>query len=385
MRFEFATAARIVFGAGAVREVAPVASKLGKHALLVTGRSTERAKPLAAELRTSGLSLSSFAVEGEPTLQMIRRGTDLARTNGCDMVISFGGGSVLDAGKAIAALLANGGELLDYLEVIGAGKPLRHPSAPFITVPTTAGTGSEVTRNAVLSSPEHHVKVSLRSPLLLPRLAVVDPELTLDLPPALTARTGLDALTQLIEAYVSVRANPMTDGLCREGIQRAARSLRRVYHDGHNVEARSDMALASLLSGLALANAGLGIVHGFAGPIGGMFPAPHGAICAALLPHGMRLNIQVLRKSAPESEALRRFGEVAAMLTGQASARAEDGIDWVRGTCDELNIPSLRSYGMGSENIPVLVEKASRASSTKGNPVQLSREEMRDVLMQAFA
>ncbi len=385
MRFEFATASRIVFGLGAVREVAPAASKFGKHALLVTGRSTGRAAPLAEDLRTSGLALSMFPVDGEPTLEMIRRGDDLARSNGCDLVVSFGGGSAIDAGKAIAALLANGGDLLDYLEVIGAGKPLPLPSAPFIAVPTTAGTGSEVTRNAVLSSPEHHVKVSLRSPLMLPRLAVVDPELTLDLPPAVTAHTGLDALTQLIEAFVSARANPMTDGLCREGIKRAARSLRRAYHDGHDIEARSDMAVASLLSGLALANAGLGVVHGFAGPIGGMFPAPHGTICAALLPHGMQVNIQVLQERTPESEALRRFGEVAAMLTGRASARAEDGIDWVRGVCDELSIPSLRSYGIGTENISVLVEKASCASSTKGNPVQLSPEEMRDVLIAALA
>jgi alcohol dehydrogenase class IV len=385
MRFEFATASRIIFGPGTVREVGPTASKLGKHALLVTGRSTGRAAPLAAELGTSGLSLSSFAVEGEPTLEMIRCGVDLARANGCDLVISFGGGSAIDAGKAIAALLANAGDLLDYLEVIGAGKPLPLPSAPFIAVPTTAGTGSEVTRNAVLSSPEHRVKVSLRSPLMLPRLAVVDPELTLNLPPAVTAHTGLDALAQLIEAYVSARANPMTDGLCREGIERAARSLRRAYHDGHNLEARSHMAVSSLLSGLALANAGLGIVHGFAGPIGGMFPAPHGALCAALLPHGMQINIRVLQERAPESEATRRYAEVAAILTGRASARTEDGIDWVRGICDELSIPSLRSYGIGTEDISVLVEKASRASSTKGNPVKLSPEEMRAVLIEALA
>jgi alcohol dehydrogenase class IV len=384
MRFEFATAARLVFGLGAVGEVSPAASKLGRHALLVTGRSTERAKPLAAELRTSGLSLSSFTVEGEPTLEMVHRGTELARINGCDLVIGFGGGSAMDAGKAIAALLTNGGELLDYLEVIGAGKPLRLPSAPFIAVPTTAGTGSEVTSNAVLASPEHHVKVSLRSPLMLPRLAIVDPELTFDLPPAVTARTGLDALTQLIEAYVSVRANPLTDGLCREGIRRAGRSLQRAYHDGHNAEARSDMALTSLLSGMALANAGLGIVHGFAGPIGGMFPAVHGAVCAALLPHGMRVNVQVLRRRAPESEALRRFDEIAGMLTGRTSARAEDGIEWVRGICGELNIPLLRSYGISSEDILGLVEKASRASSTKGNPVQLSPDEMGDVLQRAI-
>jgi alcohol dehydrogenase class IV len=235
-------------------------------------------------------------------------------------VIGLGGGSVLDAAKAIAALMTNGGHPLDYLEVVGRGQALRVPAAAMIAIPTTAGTGTEVTRNAVLGSPEHHVKVSLRSPLMLPRLALVDPELTYDLPPALTASTGLDALTQLLEPFVSHQGNPMTDALCREGLRRAAQALPRVFANGQDRAAREDMALASLFGGLALANAKLGAVHGLAAPIGGMFPAPHGAVCAALLPHVMAINVRALRDRQPDAEALRRYDQAAQLLTGNAAA-----------------------------------------------------------------
>ena len=232
MAFEFATATRIIFGDGAIQQVAPAAKQWGRRVLVVTGRSTERAERLRKDLEAGGVQSFDFAVEGEPTVDLIARGLDQARAEDCDVVIALGGGSVIDAGKAIAGLLTNPGEVLDYLEVVGKGNALQNPAAPFIAVPTTAGTGSEVTRNAVLGVPARQVKVSLRSPFLLPRLAVVDPELTLDLPPAITARTGLDALTQLIEAYVSIRANPMTDGFCVQGIPLAARSLRRAFHHG---------------------------------------------------------------------------------------------------------------------------------------------------------
>jgi alcohol dehydrogenase class IV len=219
---------------------------------------------------------------------------------------------------------------------------------------------------------------------MLARLAAVDPELTYNLPPAITARTGLDALTQLIEPYVSSRANPMTDGFCVEGMKRVSRSLRRAYHDGHDAEARADMSLAALLSGLSLANAGLGVVHGFAGPIGGMFPAPHGAVCAALLPHGMDANIRALCARAPGSDMLRRFGEVARILTGRADARAEDGVEWVGELCRELQIPALKSYGIGERDIPPLVGKAAKASSMKANPIVLTPPELEVMLAKAL-
>jgi alcohol dehydrogenase class IV len=262
--FEFATATRILFGAGRIKDVPAAVAEMGKRPLLVTGRSPDRVAPLLGSLETI-----PFATSGEPTIDRIRDGAELARDERCDMVIAIGGGSAIDAGKALSAMLTNPGEPLDYLEMVGRGMPLSKPPAPFVAIPTTAGTGSEVTRNAVLAVPEHRVKASMRSPLMLPRLAVIDPELTLGLPPAITASTGLDALTQLIEPYVSVRANPMTDMICLEGMRVAAASLARAYINGSDQEARTGMAWASLLGGMALANAALGAVHGFAAPIRG--------------------------------------------------------------------------------------------------------------------
>jgi alcohol dehydrogenase class IV len=299
-------------------------------------------------------------------------------------VIGLGGGSVLDTGKAIAALLTNGGDPLDYLEVIGRGQSITQPAAPYIAIPTTAGTGAEVTRNAVLGSPEHRVKVSLRSPYMLPRLALVDPELTLTMSPPVTASTGLDALTQLIEPYVSPKANPLTDALCLDGMHRAARSLRRAYTHGDDLTAREDMALASLFGGLALANARLGAVHGFAGVFGGMFDSPHGAVCAALLPHCMATNIKALQQRQPDSEALRRFDEVAQILTGDSEVTAVDGVAWVEVLCEELLIPGLGAYGLRERDFPELIEKSSKASSMQGNPIKLTMEEMGEILKRAI-
>jgi alcohol dehydrogenase class IV len=291
---------------------------------------------------------------------------------------------VIDAGKAIAAMMTNGGELLDYLEIIGRGGSLRQPPAPLVAVPTTAGTGAEVTRNAVLASPAHRVKVSLRSPLLLARVALVDPELTYGLPPALTASTGLDALTQLIEPYVCRRANPMTDGFCVEGLPRVARALREAVFNGENKSVREDMALASLFGGLALANAGLGAVHGFAGPIGGMFPAPHGAVCGALLPHVMAANLRALRERDPARLALPRYDRVAALLTGNSRATADDGVEWVQALVGDLPVPGLGTYGIREEHIADIVAKAATASSMKPNPIVLTTEELARTLRLAL-
>ena len=382
--FEFATAGRIIFGPGRVKELGLVARELGQRALVVTGRHPERAKGVAALLADSGVSSFAFSVPGEPEVSTVETGVAQARKNNCDLVVGLGGGSALDAGKAIATMLTNQGELLDYLEVIGRGKSLALAPAPFIAIPTTAGTGTEVTRNAVLASPAHRVKVSLRSPLMLPRVALIDPELTHELPPPLTASTGLDALTQLIEPFVCSRSNPMTDAVCREGIRRAARSLRRAFEDGGQATAREDMAVASLFGGLALANAGLGAVHGFAGPIGGMFPAPHGAVCATLLPHVMAANLAALRRREPGSATLSRYDEVAQLLTGQASARAADGVRWVRELVEGLRIPPLGTYGVTPADIDELATKAAKASSMKANPVVLTDPELRHILKQAI-
>lgn len=372
MRFEFATAARIVFGTGALRDVPAAAAEMGRRPLLVTRRS--------ADLQRVGLAGELFPVHGEPTVDIVRQGAEQARQAGCDMVVALGGGSAIDAGKAIAALLGNVGDALDYLEVVGQGRPLKQPSAPFIAIPTTAGTGAEVTRNAVLASPSHRVKASLRSPHMLPRLAVVDPELTLDLPAALTATTGLDALTQLIEPYVSIRANAMTDLYCAEGLRLASSALRRAWRNGRDLAARTDMAFASLLGGLALANAGLGAVHGFAAPLGGMFDAPHGALCAALLPHAMRTNIAAMR----DSERLVRYAAVARILTGQAGATPEDGAVWVEDLCGDLEIAPLRAYGVREADISTLARMAASASSMKANPVVLTQSQLEELLNRAL-
>ena len=299
-------------------------------------------------------------------------------------MIGFGGGSAIDAAKAIAALLTNGGELLDYLEVIGRAQPLARPSAPCIAIPTTAGTGSEVTRNAVLASPAHQVKVSLRSPHMLPRVALVDPELTFDLPPAVTAATGLDALTQLIEPFVSSRANPLTDAYCIDGIRRAARSLRRAVENGRDATAREDLALASLFGGLALANAGLGAVHGFAAPIGGTFSAPHGAVCAALLPHVIDANRRALRERAPTHPALSRYDEIARLITSRSDASATDLVRWTQRLTTDLEIPSLASYGITREHVPALIGAAANASSMKANPIALTPPELTAILEAAL-
>lgn len=384
MNFEFATATRIIFGPGSLKQVGPLAAEMGHRALVVMGRTTERVEPLLDILTAQGLDAATFMVGGEPTIDVVRQGTHQARAKKCDLIIGLGGGSVLDAGKAIAALLTNGGNPLDYLEVIGQGKPITQPAAPYIAIPTTAGTGAEVTRNAVLASPEHRVKVSLRSPLMLPRLAVVDPELSYGLPPSLTASTGLDALTQVIEPYVSHKANPLTDAICRQGMRRAARSLRRAYRTGDDEAAREDMALASLFGGLALANAKLGAVHGFAGPFGGMFPAPHGATCAALLPPVMAVNLQALQGRDPDNPALRRYDEVARLLTGSDQATAADGVVWVQDLCRDLQIPSLSTFGLTREDFPPLIEKAGRASSMQGNPIKLTDEELVEILSRAM-
>jgi alcohol dehydrogenase class IV len=380
MRFEFATATRIIFGRGCVEGVGAVARECGSKALVVTGKNPGRAEGLLKLLRAAGMATATFPIAGEPELEDVRRGVALAKDADCDVVMGFGGGSALDAGKAIAAMMTNTGDVSDYVEIIGRGRTLGAASAPFIAIPTTAGTGSEVTRNAVLASPEHRLKVSLRSPLMLPLVAVVDPKLTVDLPAALTASTGLDAMTQLIEPFVCSRANPMTDAICREGLRRAGRSLRRAFANGGDIEARDDMSLAALFGGMALANAGLGAVHGFAGPIGGMFDAPHGAICAVLLPCVMAANVRALREREPGAAALAKLGEVAELLTGTSGATVEQGIDWLRSLVADLKIPRLGAYGIAKSDAGEIASRAENASSMKANPVRLSREELEGIL-----
>jgi alcohol dehydrogenase class IV len=384
MRFDFTSPTRILFGAGTLREAGPTVRAHGSRALVVTGKNHARAQPLLARLQSTGVTASVFPTAGEPTLADVTAGVRAAKEGHCDVVIGLGGGSALDAAKAMAAMATNPGEVLDYLEVIGKGQPLTQPPLPFIAIPTTAGTGSEVTRNAVLGSPEHRVKVSLRSPLMSAKVAILDPELTLSLPPGVTATTGMDALTQCLEAYVSCKANPLTDAFCIEGLRRAARSLRRACMEGGDLTARTDMALASLYSGIALAHAGLGAVHGFAGPLGGMFPAPHGALCAALLPHVVEANLGALRNREPHNPTLGRFHEIAPWLMQDPSATIEDAVAWLKQLQSDLGIPRLGHWGIGPTHFPEILPKAAAASSMKGNPLKLEEAELQSILAAAI-
>ena len=384
MRFEFATAARILFGAGVLPEAGIAAREMGKRALLVLGLPEENVQQLLTSLAEHQVSWVLFPVKSEPTVGLVRQALEIARQEGCDLTIGCGGGSAMDTAKAVSALLTNGGDPLDYLEVIGRGQSLIKTSAPCIAIPSTAGTGAEVTRNAVLGATDQKVKVSLRSATMLPRLALIDPTLTYALPPDVTASTGLDALTQLVEPFVSNKAAPITDALCRDGMVLAARSLLQAYRHASDQTARQEMSLASLYGGLALANAGLGAAHGFAAPVGGMFNAPHGAICARLLPFVIEANLQALRQREPGSVVLDRYVEVACLLTGDSTASAEDSVSWLHELCADLAVKPLHEYGVSSPDIAAIVEKAASASSMKANPIVLTKEELTGIMQQAL-
>ena len=384
MTFEFSTAGSVLFGEGAVRRLPEIATAFGSRAFVVTGKTPGRYDAALNTLSAAGMAVEVFPVKGEPTVAMVGEGIEAARKYGAQIVIGIGGGSVIDAAKAIAAFVTNRGDLMDHLEVIGGARPLELPAAPCIAIPTTAGTGSEVTRNSVIASPDHRVKVSLRSRHIMPRAAVVDPDLALSLPPEETAACGLDALTQLIEPFVSSRANPLTDALCREGMVLAAAALPAAYHDGNDTEARRDMALAALMSGMALANAGLGAVHGLAAVIGGMFPAaPHGAVCAAILPHALLVNWRAVRNHG-KPESLDRFREAAILITGDPHAAVEDAADWIGSLCAELAVPGLSRHGVSERDIDAIVEQARKASSMKANPVELTAAELAGIVRAAL-
>ena len=383
MNFEFATAARIVFGEGRIADVPKLVAALGTRALVVQGRSG-RAQPVIDRLVEADIATTTLHVASEPTIALVEQGAARARGARCDVVVALGGGSVIDAGKAIAALLTNDAPAREYVEVIGKGQPLENRPAPFVAIPTTAGTGAEVTRNAVLMAEEERVKVSLRSPLMIPTVALVDPELTYSLPPDVTASTGLDALAQCIEPYVTPNANPLSDAVAREGIRRAAGALRRAVRDGSDVDARHDMAVASVCGGLALANAKLGAVHGFAAPLGGMFPIPHGVACARLLAPVAKVNVRALRARSPQSAALARYEEVARLVTGRHDAGIDDLVAWLRDLIDDLEVPTLSTYGVRDDDVDRVVVAARKASSMQGNPVVLTDDELADALRRAI-
>lgn len=383
MTFEFLTAPRIIFGPGVFDQAASIISSLGLRPFVVTGKTMERYRPLFDELGAKGLDCAHGVVAAEPSIAEVHSMVEQVRQLGCDILVGFGGGSVLDAAKAVAGLAPNPGDILDYLEVIGDGLPLQTPALPCVAIPTTAGTGTEVTKNAVLSSPEDQVKVSLRNRTLLPNVAVVDPELTYSLPRRTTAYSGLDAITQVIEPFLSCRRNPLVDGLCREAISRGGRALPAAFEDGSDTAARRDMCLVSLIGGIALTNAGLGAVHGFAGPLGGMTGAPHGAICACLLAPVFAANMRALERRGDPEGLLDRFDEVGRLLTGDPSSDRIGAVEWLRQCREELEIPNLRDLGLEPDRFPEAVDKARRASSMKANPVVLDDDELANTLQEA--
>jgi alcohol dehydrogenase class IV len=381
--FEFATATRLVFGPGTAARLPELCRPFGTRALIVTGSNPGRAAFAIKLLTAAGISCETFGIQGEPTLDEARRGAACALQAKAQMVIGFGGGSAVDAGKAIAAMATQPEDVLHYLEVVGHGQPLDKTPLPYIAMPTTAGTGAEVTRNAVLSSPEHGVKASLRHASMLPRIALVDPKLARDCPPAVTAASGMDALTQCLEAFVSCRAQPMTDALCREGIRLAVRALEKVAKDGSNPKTREDLALAAMYSGMALANAGLGAVHGFAAPIGGQFHAPHGAVCAALLAPVWLANWKVV-KASKDSAMQDRFTSAGMMLTYNQLLDGDRVAAFLGDLTQRLNIPRLSTYGIQESDLPDIAAKAAQASSMKGNPVKLSKKVLIGILKEAL-
>lgn len=380
MFVEWVTPDRILFGPGATRQVPEIVAGLASRVMVVCGSTPERYEWLLTALAARGLATIVYSVAGEPSVAVAEEALRRAREHAATAVIGIGGGSALDVAKAVAGLLVNDGDLVDYLEVVGKGQPLTKRAAPMIAIPTTAGTGSEATRNAVLEVPEKGVKVSMRSPLLIPAWAVVDPELTLDLPPGPTATSGFDALAQLLESFVSVKANALTDALCREALPRVGRSLRTACLNGRDLSARCDMALGALFSGIALANAGLGAVHGLAGPLGGMLHAPHGALCAALLAPVIEINVRALRSRAPDSPALARYEEVARLVTGKPQATVADLLAWIQTLAAEVRIPRLSQLGLLKSQYPQAVERSQAASSMKGNPIALLDQEIAEIL-----
>lgn len=380
MQSDFATVGRIIFGLNKILLFPGLVESWGKKPFLITGQSRSYGQLFFDEIAQSGWSVTEFSVGHEPDLETIDRAVELARRSACDFVIGFGGGSVIDTGKAVSALMNNDGELLDYLEVVGKGFPLKNPSKKYIAIPTTAGTGSEVTKNAVISVPDKNVKVSMRSPFMLPDIALIDPQWTVNLPAGITATTGMDAFIQVIEPYVCNAPDGMVDIFCRDAIPRAAASLVVAYERGEDLNARVNMSWVSLLGGLSLANARLGAVHGFAGPIGGMFDAPHGAICAALLPAVMKVNADLLRRNGSDLPVIQRYKEISKWATGKEEAGIDDGVEWFSHLCTKLGIQPLRSFGISENDFPAIIEKAGRSSSMKGNPVKLDYADMARIL-----
>lgn len=378
--FQFMTATRIIFGEGALNNSLSTLNQFGYSVLLVTGRDSVRAEPLISYFKQQGMRYQQVAVHGEPLIAMVEEMAAMGRKFRPDMVLAIGGGSVLDAGKALAALIPNQGSVYDYVEVVGRNVPLQAKPIPFIAVPTTAGTGSEVSKSAVLRSAQENVKVGLRSPEMLPDLAIVDPTLTYGMDPVMSGCCGMDAFTHLMESYVCGEPNPLTDMVCEEGLRRLSGAILAACEDD-DPRARSDMAFAAMLGGMALANAKLGAAHGLASSLGGRLQAPHGLITAQLAPYVMQENVLAARE-AGRADVLNRYRQLACILTGRMNAEIIDGINWTKRTLKRLNLPSVTEYGFCNVMFDEVAEDALLSNSIKGNPLPLNNERLLSILNQ---
>jgi len=383
MNFNFSTPQQIIFGNGRIGDLSFLMKDIGDRAFIVRSHSGSGFPELVRTLEEIGIEWIEFEVRQEPNLDLVTDAVVAAQKYECDFVVSIGGGSVIDTGKIVSVMQTNHGSIMDYLEVVGKCKTLNNPAIPHIAIPTTAGTGTEVTRNAVLDIPEKKTKVSMRSNYLFPKMACIDPELTISVPSTTTAFSGMDAFIQVIEPFVSKRKNYLTDMFCRDGIRLATDYLIRAFQNGEDRVARTNMSWVSLLGGLCLTNSGLGAVHGFAGPIGGMFHVPHGAICASLLPSVMYVNNNALRRRDSEKETISRFKEIIQIVTKNPDSTFEVGIEWFKELNLKLQIPSLSGLGINKENFSEIIDRAEQSSSMKSNSIQLNRDELWQILEMA--
>jgi alcohol dehydrogenase class IV len=368
---------RILFGRGEAAKAPALVRSFGERVLIVHGVSGRHVTWLTSELMKLGCECPGIACANEPTLKMIETSLPLTRGFRPQVIVAIGGGAVLDMGKALAALIPAPDGPMQHLEVVGKGLPLKADPLPFIAIPTTAGTGAEVTKNAVIGLPDLGRKVSLRDDRMIARAAIIDPALTDHCPRAITLASGLDAITQVIEPYVSVKATPYTDALAGPAIAIGMRALVRLMQ-GEDAEARDRMAWVSLCGGLALANAGLGAVHGLAGVIGGMTGAAHGAICGALLGPVLAAN-----RAAATGAARTRLDEVCASLADVLGVTADDAPQALQAWANAEGLPCLAALGVKAEMQDEIVAASLEASSMKGNPVPLTTEELRRVLAAA--
>ena len=376
--FAFATADMIRFGRGEAMRSVPALAALGQAVLLVTGATPTRASWLKDALEGQGVAVTEFTVGKEPDVALVEAGVALARDIQAQAVIAIGGGAVVDAGKAIAALTPATRPMLDHLEVVGKGLPLDVAPLPFAALPSTAGTGAEVTKNAVIAVPEAQRKVSLRDPRMLPSLAIIDPALTDNCPRGVTLASGLDAITQVIEPYISSRANPLTDAICRDAIPKGLIAIQKIMA-GEDPDARDALAWVSLCGGLALANSGLGVVHGLAGPLGGLSTAAHGAICGALLPHGLRANAEV----GDDPVLTTRIAEVQGWIAQAIGGTPEDAFDTLHAWSRTAGLPGLDAQGITDAARAKAAKDAASSSSMKANPVALNETQLLELMERA--